>query len=217
MREGLQVFFIECPLLLLLGVVEPALQVVRPIGVVLILMIRSFRRILRPVSILVLLHDYIVISEAGEHPRFHAVIHGVALCQGIKISSTGVFIAHHQRWLRLPLHIAVTKLFIRICLSIFILICQLVSLPLLALFVFELLKCGLKGLLQALPLVLVVVQRLRLLQGTLQVALEAILGLMMKQLRDHRLLLGLGEVGKSMKFLFGGATSRSAVSITIKL
>jgi hypothetical protein len=102
-------------------------------------------------------------------------------------------------------------------LSLLILISELVSLPLLALFIFELLKCGLKGLLQALPLVLVVVQRLRLLQGALQVTLEAILGLMMKQLRDHRLLLGLREVGKSVKFLLGGATSRSAVAISIKL
>ena len=143
-REGLKVLLIEHPLLLSVGVVKPALQVIRYV-VVFILMKGSLLSILWPVSLLILLHDHIVISETREHPRFHATIHGV-LCQWVnhEISAAGVFIAQHQRWLRLTLH-AVSKIIILIGLIMFILMCQLLLLlPLLLLFIFELLKCGLK-------------------------------------------------------------------------
>jgi hypothetical protein len=142
-RESLEVLLIQHPLLHREGVVEPALQVIRHV-LVFILMKGSFLSILLPVSILILLHDHIVIVEAREHPRFHASIRG-ALSWGIRerIPAAGVFIAPYQWWLGLAIQ-TVSKILFHIRLSIFILMCQvLLLLPLLPLFIFELLKCGL--------------------------------------------------------------------------
>jgi hypothetical protein len=103
-RESLEILIIEHPLLLRVGVVKPALQVVRHV-MVFILMKGSFLRILWPVSLLILLYDHIVIVEAREHPRFHASIRG-ALSWGIRqrISAARVFIAPNQWWLGLAIH-----------------------------------------------------------------------------------------------------------------
>jgi hypothetical protein len=83
MREGLQVLLIKRPLFLRVVVVEPTLQLIRRAGLVIIVRIGSFLLFLWPESLFILLHDHIVITEAGEHPRFHASINGVSLCQGI--------------------------------------------------------------------------------------------------------------------------------------
>jgi hypothetical protein len=143
-RESLEVLLIQHPLLHRVGVVKPALQVIRHV-LVFILMKGSLLSILLPVSLLILLHDHIVIVEAREHPRFHASING-ALSWGNRqrISAAGVFIAPYQWWLGLAIH-TVSQILIHIRLSIFILMRQLLLLlPLLPLFIFELLKCGLK-------------------------------------------------------------------------
>lgn len=107
MRKSLKVLLIENPLLLpYVGgvVVEPALQVVRHVGV-LILVIGCFLRILWSESLLIHLHDHVIIREARDHPRFHATVHGtLSSATSHKISAAGVFIAHHQWWLRLTIH-----------------------------------------------------------------------------------------------------------------